>query len=308
MVIPENQLQIWANPGSQAKFKDAHESIRKALEIYSWPNGKPDYEIYLQGSYKNSTTVRINSDVDIVVQLNSFYSQDLDNLSYNDKRLLLKFLPKSSYQWEQFRYDVIMALKNISSFTVSEGNKCINVKTPYLDADVVVCMQHRLYTSHSEARDHYHYRMRDYKKGPYKYYYIEGIKFKSTDGRWIINYPKYHDKNGTSKSQQTNGKFNSTIRIFKNIKSHLVDKKIIKIDEVPSYFIECLLYNVPNSEFESSHQKTVHNILSYLSSRDIKVFTCQNCQINLFGNSPDQWSIANAKNFINKAINLWNNW
>ena len=40
MTIPENQLEIWAKPGSQAKFKDAHESIRKALEAYDWPNKK----------------------------------------------------------------------------------------------------------------------------------------------------------------------------------------------------------------------------------------------------------------------------
>lgn len=308
MVIPESQLQIWANPGSQAEFRDAHESIRKVLETYNWPNGKPKYEIYLQGSYKNSTTIRSNSDVDIVVQLNAFYSQGLDNLSYNDKQILLKFLPKSPYQLEHFRYDVIKALKNTKSFTVSDGNKCINVKTPYLDTDVVVCMQHRLYLRRSAARDHHYCNRNYYKKDSHNYYYIEGIKFKSNDGRWIINYPKHHDKNGTSKSQQTNGKFNSTIRIFKNIKSHLVDKNIIKIDEVPSYFIECLLYNIPNSEFESNYQKTVYNILSYLSSKDIKVFKCQNCQINLFGNSPDQWSVSNAKNFIDKTINLWNNW
>jgi len=303
MAIPENQLEIWAKPDSQDKYKDAHESIRKALEANDWPNGKPTYEVYLQGSYKNSTTIRSNSDVDVVVQLNSVYSQDLDNLSREAKQLLQRAQPNSTYQWEHFRYDVINAFESNSSFAVSNGNKCINVKTPYLDADVVVCMQHRLYVNHFDALAH-----RLYKKSKRRYYYLEGIKFKSDDGRWIINYPKYHDRNGTTKSQMTDGKYNSTVRIFKNIKSCLVDKNLITEDEVPSYFIQCLLYNVPNSKFEYSYQNTVGNVFSYLNSQDISGFKCQNCLTNLFGNSPDQWPLIDAIQFINVATDFWRDW
>ena len=303
MAIPEYQLEIWAKPDSQSKYKDSHESIRKALDAYEWPNGVPTYEVYLQGSYKNSTTIRSNSDVDIVVQLNSDYSQDLDNLSDEAKKLLLKTQPNLTYQWEHFRHDVITALGSNSNFAVSKGNKCINVKTPYLDADVVVCMQHRLYVSRINA-----YKHRPYKKNKRKYYYLEGIKFKSDGGRWIINYPKYHDENGTNKSRITDGKYNSTVRIFKNIKLDLVDKNVIDEDKVPSYFIQCLLYNVPNSKFESSHQNTVDNVFLYLNRQDISGFKCQNHLTNLFGNSPDQWSLTNAKQFINAANNFWRDW
>lgn len=283
MAIPENQLEIWAKPDLRDKYKDAHESIRKALEVYDWTNGKPTYEVYLQGSYKNSTTIRSNSDVDIVVQLNSVYSHNLDILSREAKQVLLRAQPNSVYQWEHFRSDIINALESNSSFVVGNGNKCINVKTPYLDTDVVVCMQHRLYVNRSDA-----FRHRLYKKSKRQYYYLEGIKFKSDDGKWIINYPKYHDRNGTIKSQATGGKYNSAVRIFKNIKSYLIDKNVINDDEISSYFIQCLLYNVPNSKFESSYQNTVGNIFSYLNSQDISGFKCQNCLTNLFGNSPDQ--------------------
>ena len=149
---------------------------------------------------------------------------------------------------------------------------------------------------------------RSYKKSKRKYYYLEGIKFKSDDGRWIINYPKYHDENGTNKSRMTNGNYNSTVRIFKNIKLDLVDKNVIDEDKIPSYFIQCLLYNVPNCKFESNYQNTVANVFSYLNYQDISGFKCQNRLTNLFGNSPDQWLLTNAKQFINAATDFWRDW
>lgn len=292
MAIPENQLEIWANPGSQDKYKDAHESIRKALDVYSWPNGKPTYDIYLQGSYKNSTTTRSNSDVDVVVQLNSSFKQDLSRLSQPEKDAYNRDHSDATYRWDHFRVDVLTALRNKDSLTVNQGNKCIKVKTPYLDADVVVCTQYRFYEKYLNSTLNS---------------YIEGMTFNSNGG-WIVNYPKQHDKNGTLKSKNTNGNYYPTVRTFKNIKSQLIDKNIIKKEEVPSYFIECLLYNVPASNFESSYGNTIRNVLLYLNKQDITNFKCQNGITSLFGDSPDQWTVNNARKFINGTIELWNNW
>ncbi|SDF29996.1 Nucleotidyltransferase domain-containing protein [Methanolobus vulcani] len=292
MTIPENQLDIWANPGSQAKYKDAHESIRKAIAAYSWPSGKPNYEIYLQGSYKNSTTTRSNSDVDVVIQLNSTFREDLSKLSQPEKDAYNKDHSNATYLWDNFRSDIFSALNNKNGFTVNQGNKCIKVKTPYLDADVVVCMQYRLYEKYSNS---VHEK------------YIEGMTFKSNEG-WVVNYPKQHDKNGTLKSNNTNGNYYSAIRIFKNIKSKLIDNNLIGKSEAPSYFIECLLYNIPNSKFESCYGNTVYNVLSYLNQSDISNFKCQNGVTDLFGDSSDQWSTGKAQKFINSAIKFWNDW
>jgi predicted nucleotidyltransferase len=289
MTIPENQLEIWAKPGSQAKYKDAHESIRKALEEYDWPNKKPNYEIYLQGSYKNSTTTRSNSDVDVVVQLNSSFSYDLTNLKKHEKDALESNYKNATYHWVDFRSDVFNALKKKNSLIINQGSKCINVNTPYLEADVVVCMQYRFYKKYLNPQDQK---------------YIEGMIFKSND-RWIVNYPKQHDENGTLKSKNTNGNYYPAVRIFKNIKSQLIDKNIINKEEVPSYFIECLLYNVPDSNFDSIHEKTIYNILSYLNQQEIKNFKCQNGITSLFGDSSDQWSITNAEKFIRETIDFW---
>ena len=291
MTIPENQLEIWANPGSQTKFKDAHESISKALKVYSWPDGV-NYKVYLQGSYKNSTTIRSNSDVDVVVQLDSTFRSDLSRLTQPEKDAHNRDHPNATYKWENFSFDVFNALNRQNGLKSIQGNKCIKVETPYLAADVVVCMQYRLYKKYPNIQN------QDY---------IEGMTFRSSDG-WIVNYPKQHDDNGTIKSKYTNGNYYPTVRIFKNIKSRLVENDNIKKEDVPSYSIECLLYNVPHSKFESNCQNTVYNILSYLNNQNISAFKCQNGITSLFGNSTDMWNESNAKIFINEVTKFWNNW
>lgn len=292
MRIPENQLEIWANPASQDKFKDAHESIRKALEKYNWPFGKPAYDVYLQGSYKNSTTTRKNSDVDLVVQLNSSFKQDLSKLSESERNLFLNGYPNATYSWENFRSDILNAL-NQSSSKVETGNKCIKVETPSLNADVVVCMQYRLYKKYRNLQDQE---------------YIEGMTFKSRENNWIVNYPKQHVENGEVKNKNTKEWYKKAVRMFKNARLYLLEHRTISKELSSSYFIECLIYNVPDSKFETNHYTTFYNILNFLNSADIKAFKCQNGIVEMFGSSPDQWSVENARIFINETINLWNKW
>src|SRR3989344_2437503 len=67
MPIPESQLETWARPGASTTAKTTADSIKNALNSYrSWPSGV-EFDVYLQGSYKNDTHIRGDSDVDIVV-------------------------------------------------------------------------------------------------------------------------------------------------------------------------------------------------------------------------------------------------
>lgn len=69
MPIPDSILGTWSHHYSGTASKQAHVSIRKALDSYSGWAKKTKYDIFLQGSYKNDTNLRRDSDVDIVVQL-----------------------------------------------------------------------------------------------------------------------------------------------------------------------------------------------------------------------------------------------
>ena len=69
MPIPDSILSSWSRHYSGEAPKQAHESIRKAIAKYKGWAEKPKYGIFLQGSYKNDTNLRHDSDVDVVVQL-----------------------------------------------------------------------------------------------------------------------------------------------------------------------------------------------------------------------------------------------
>jgi len=283
MPIPESQLKRWSHQGATTTAKQTHESIRSALDRYGWPRGKPD--VYLQGSYKNNTNIRGDSDVDVVVQLNSIFR-------HNEPGTQLGF-PSASYTWQDFREDVKTALINYyGKSRVREGRKTLKVETSYLPADVVVCIQYRKYPPYPKSEDDY----------------TEGMTFYvPSESRWVVNYPKLHYDNGAAKNQRTNGWYKPTIRMFKNARTYLIERGAPQ-DLAPSYFLECLLYNVPDDKFGGTFQDTFYNVIIWLLQADLSAFRCQNEQDQLFGSSPEQWSEDKAKRFLKYMVCLWNNW
>lgn len=288
MSISESQLETWSHQGAVTTAKLTADSLKTALDsLKNWPEGVA-YEVYLQGSYKNATNIRGNSDVDVVAQLTSaFYN----NLLVEQRKIL--GLTDTYYQWEQFKSDVLKSLRNYYGWpNVTEGNKSIKVKggNGRMSADVVVCATYRKY-----------YRVESHA-------YVEGMCFWTRDeNRQIINYPKRHYENGCTKMSLTNNKYKPVVRIFKNVRSALVEKNVISRDLAPSYFIECLLYNTPNSCFGNKYLGTVISVLKGLVSSDWSAFKCQNEQEDLFGNSPEQWSANKASTFLSKFIEFLNN-
>ncbi len=284
MTISETQLQTWSGKGAQVDSQRTYNSIREALGRFTWPSGT-DSEIYLQGSYRNDTNIRGESDVDVVVQLNSAFYRDLSELPAQEIALYEKSFSAAVYVWEAFRADVLSALRAyFGTQQVREGKKSLKAQTPYLPADVVVCAQHRKYRRFRSVSD------QDY---------VEGITFYvPTENRWIVNYPKLHCQHGVDKQAATGDRFKPTVRVLKNARSYLVDKGAIGDDVAPSYFIECLAYNAPNLVFGDSHQRTYMEIMSWFVHTDHTKLVCQNGQLPLFGNSPEQWREAQAMKYI----------
>jgi len=141
--------------------------------------------------------------------------------------------------------------------------------------------------------------------------YVEGMIFYVPDeSRWVVNYPKLHYNNGVKKNAQstTNGWYKPVVRLFKNARTYLINRHVIATDLAPSYFLECLLYNVPDRNFGTSYQNTFYNVVNWLAKADCSPFLCQNEQLMLFGNSPEQWSTTKAKQFIGELIKLWSAW
>jgi hypothetical protein len=292
MPIPEAQLQTWSNQGATVTAQATHTSIRNALSSYNWPQGVK-YEPYLQGSYRNSTNTRGDSDVDLVAELTStFYS----NLTDDEKSSL--GIQRANYGWSDFRRDVIAALIGYygTQLVDTTGSKSVKVLPAggRLKADVVIAASYQYYSNRRlEAA---------------------GITFWTPGGQQIVNYPKLHYENGASKNseQQTRSWYKPTVRMYKNARSRVLENKPYLGGRFPSYFIECLLYNVPNHRFGGTYQSDFVDVLNWLHGEfahgRADNFVCQNGRDYLFGNSTVQWNIADAQALVSELLHLWNGW
>lgn len=295
--IPGSKLESWSKPGPSKNTKEACDSIKHTLHNDPTLQQKDvSFTVYLQGSYKNSTNIHGDSDVDIVVRLDAPYRIERRDGSV---KIVHPDGSVQDYDYREFKQDVIAALKRrYGRRAVQIGDKAIEVhssdSTLRIDADVVVCQQHRVEGGPGEAR--------------------RGMWFETKHGEEISNYPKQHYKNGAEKNQRTNGEYKKTLRMVKRARSYLAEKGRISKDNVPSYFLVCLLYNVPEKYYTATdpnannHQRRFCNIVNYLQDANLQEFTCQNGADQLFGPESTQWNERDAERFIKELVHLWQNW
>src|SRR5690348_706208 len=141
MPIPESQLETWSHQGAVTTASATYRSIQTALTANSSPIREKNYEVYLQGSYKNDTNIRGDSDVDVVVQLNSTFGYDLSALPEEQKRQFQVSYPtNATYLWEDLRADVLRALRAYyGAASITEGNKSLKLASApgRLAADII---------------------------------------------------------------------------------------------------------------------------------------------------------------------------
>lgn len=297
MAIPDSQLETWVHQGAVATSRDTYAIVKRALESSSANYSKRNYQVFLQGSYGNDTNTFAESDVDIVICCSDVFYKDLDNLDTLQKNAFNAHFSDGSYPYDTFKTEVQTALVAAFGSAVQPPNRAFKIAPAGTrrSADVVAAFQHRRYLKFNGPSDELH---------------LEGITFFNAANTRINNFPKQHSQNLTAKHQATGNRFKPAIRIFKNVRSRLVDDGHIEKGEGPSYFIEGLLYNVPNEKFTGSLSETVLGILTWLSkTTDRSQFTCANGMYYLLrDNDPVCWPPSNGAKFIAAAINLWNNW
>ena len=101
MPIPGRTLAQWSHHRSAKASKQAHVSIRNALADSDHLK-QFRYEVFLQGSYKNRTNLRRDSDVDVVVRL--AYKLNPGVASLNGEQLQGDVSHQAAHkQWRSFR-------------------------------------------------------------------------------------------------------------------------------------------------------------------------------------------------------------
>jgi hypothetical protein len=292
--IPDKQIINWSHQADSTFPGWTHSVLHDALNDAKHLQGL-SMEIYVQGSYANDTNVRKDSDVDLVVQLKLPLEEDVRDLSRTEVELFYQHYGRTSYGWEEFREDVLRSLRE--KFFAKEGKKCIDITDMdsllRVPADILPAIEFRRYSAFPSLEGEV---------------YEGGVFFRDASGNAIVNFPRQHQINGKRKDRATGGRFKQTVRVFKNARRH--ETAGIDKDKAPSYFLECLIYNIPDVVFRAPLPNSYVNCLNWLNDHhnEFGGFPCQNRLVDLFGSGQDQWSTASAQNLTLALSSQWDNW
>jgi hypothetical protein len=268
--------------------------VKRVLEDPASPYFSKSFETRLQGSYANSTNVFRDSDVDILIRLDSTFYHDAPSLPADQYQRFERAFPgTATYGLPEFKAEVATWLRQ--HFTaVDVGQKAIFIPESgqRRDCDVLTCAQFNHYYRFTDTEERF----------------AEGICFFLRDGTRIVNFPAQHADNCTTKHQSTREWFKPTVRVYKNMRNVLVDRGVIRAGLAPSYFIEGMLWNVPDDRFGTSFDQTFVETFNYLVNADRTQFKCANAIHPLLGIGPVNWDPRNCQSFLDALRHLWNNW
>src|SRR4051794_21746404 len=106
MASTSTEHSAWTAAGSNAAAQATYASVKQALADLIRLR---DLEVFLQGSYANSTNIRADSDVDIVVMTHRAFQSSVLRLSARGKAQW-ETLPAASYTSQDLRNEVTAAL------------------------------------------------------------------------------------------------------------------------------------------------------------------------------------------------------
>ena len=286
----EQTLASWAAPSSSTEADKQERTERMIREAITTHDAFQGYRlsVYAKGSYPNNTNVRAESDVDIAVQCHDAHYFD----AHTPDAMPALNPYRGIWTPPVLRVETEAALRyRFGNQVDATGSTAIRVNssTARIDADVTPCFDYRYYLSPE------HYR--------------EGVKIFPTPKLPIMNYPSQHLDYGRAKNTATNHHFKQVVRIVKRMANAMCEDGFHH--QVPSYFVECLVYNCPNDLFShSTWTGRVRQVITHVwqalegpepnndADRWLEVNECK----YLF-NSAQKWTRMDGREF---ALRAWN--
>jgi len=242
----EAKFERWAKPPGEAEQQRCDRiatAIRQAIGA-SRALQKRDIKVFVQGSYRNNTNVRQDSDVDVgVVCFDSFFH------AFPEGKTKESFgLESATYDYAQFKNEVGEALvAYFGPAAVSRGNKAFDIKERrnQVEADVAPFFEHRRYQSNGS--------------------YISGVELRPDNGGRVINWPDQHYENGVRKNTQTGRRYKALVRILKSLRNEMDEAGHAVTKPIIGFLNECLAWNVPNDRMGgTSYYGDVRSALTFL--------------------------------------------
>lgn len=293
----EELLKRWIQRSSDSeeeRMERAERMITKAIEAHAPFDGhRSSFVIYTKGSYANDTNVRLDSDVDVVVENHAVYYSDYEQVEnpQPDPSFTPYTGPWTPAAW---REEVTKAVSNYfgSGEVDAAGEVAITVKErpgSRPSADVVPAFD---YVRYDDA---------------YRKIKHPGSKvLKKTSGT-IINYPKQQLANGKVKERNTSGRYKQFVRALKNAENTLVKEGVA--DELPSYFMECLIYNVPDHilrggcSLSDGFRRTLYWLYQNLNDEYVYENWVEPNGLKYLFWRGNKWSLSDAQKLV---IRTWN--
>lgn len=272
----EDKLAGWTGPSSateQDKQDRTERMIRDAVSAHE-PFRDMSCDVYVKGSYANNTNVRSDSDVDVAVECREviYYDPHTPGAAPSATPYTGVWTPA------KLRSELVAALRAKFGDSVdTSGSTAIHVtsSSARVEADVVPCFKYRYYFSSTNFR--------------------EGAKVFRTDGASIVNHSALQLSRGTAKNNRTNYFYKKTVRILKRAENAMLEAGYHR--EVPSFFVECLVYNCPDAMFMlPTWTETVKAVVAHIYQ-------------SLDGDEPstedDRWLEVNEAKFLFSGAQRW---
>lgn len=227
----EALLSRWIKPSSsdeQTQQDRAERMVHEAIKASDLVD-MSTVKIYTKGSYPNNTNVRRDSDVDVVVQQSGvryygYWDGQLRPENYHGPAYTGLWTPET---WRAVVWGALV--DRFGSSVDGTGRVAINIPAvpgSRPSADVVPSFNYVRYDS-ADMRISHH----------------GSCVFPTDNGAKIVNWPQQQLDNGRAFNTSAGGRYKYFVRALKNAENSLVAAGMIK--DLPSYFMECLIWNVP---------------------------------------------------------------
>ena len=242
----------WSRPLSNTegeKAKRAERLVKDAINAYQelspW-----SISVFAQGSYRNGTNVKEDSDVDVTV-----CCQDLFITHYAFVPGLtdaMTGVTRKPYSQQMFKNEVGRALVNFfGGASVTRGNKIFTVceNTARLTADVSATFGLRVYSVDQKGA----------------IFYTPGTHLLTDRMESLWNFPQQHFEKGQARNGQTALEFKRVVRVVKRLRNQMEEAGIQEAKPIASYLLESLVYNAPNYSFGlPTYYDRVREVVAFL--------------------------------------------
>lgn len=226
----EDKFRSWAQSPSQAetqRLENAERAIREAIQG-SQKLKQRNIKVFTQGSYRNRTNVRRDSDIDVGVLCYDTFFYDMPEGKTRESF----GIDPATYSYGQFKDEIGEALVGYFGVSaVNRGNKAFDIKEgrSQVEADVAPFFEHRRYDATER--------------------YFSGVELRADDGARIINWPEQHYANGNEKNKGTSRRYRALVRVLKSLRNEMEEKGVSAARPIIGFLSECLIWNVPDGSF-----------------------------------------------------------